>query len=61
MSAPSTNTGKQARRHKPALIGIAVAVILGVLFFLLNVSATDGDGPIIDDPVDTGTLPAAGQ
>lgn len=57
MSAPSTNTKKQARRHKPALIGIAVAVILGGVFFLLNLNATDGEGPIIDEAVETDTLP----
>ena len=58
MSAPSTNTRKQARRHRPALIGIAVAVILGAVFFLLNLNATDGDGPIIDEAVGTQALPA---
>ena len=50
MSAPSTNTEKQARRHKPALIGIAVAAILGGLFFLLNMGST----------IETETPPADG-
>jgi len=31
MSAPDTNTERQAKRHSPALIGIAVAVLLAVL------------------------------
>lgn len=31
MSAPDTNTEKQAKRHRPALIGIAIAVAVGVI------------------------------
>lgn len=50
MSAPNTNVQKQQRRHRPALIGIAVAVVLGALFFLLNMgSAVDDDGAIIEE------------
>ncbi len=34
MSAPNTNTTKQAKRHKPSLLGISLAVIVaGVLLF----------------------------
>ena len=61
MSAPSTNTEKQARRHKPALIGIAVAVIVGLAFFLLNLNSVDGDGPIIDEAADGAAVPATGD
>lgn len=58
MSAPKTNVEKQTRRHRPALIGIAVAVVLGVLFFLLNVnSAVDDAGPFLEG-VDNDGAPA---
>ncbi|MBK0328048.1 hypothetical protein I5535_12190 [Rhodobacteraceae bacterium F11138] len=44
MSAPDTNTRKQASRHRPALIGIVIAVLLGGLFFGLNIlTAIDDD------------------
>ncbi|SNT39900.1 hypothetical protein [Tropicimonas sediminicola] len=44
MSAPDTNMPKEARRHRPALIDIAVALVLGALFFLTNLfNATDGE------------------
>ncbi|MFN7002250.1 MAG: hypothetical protein ACK4NW_02325 [Roseinatronobacter sp.] len=34
MSAPDTNTTKQAKRHKPSLTGIALAVIAGGLLLV---------------------------
>ncbi|WP_375176011.1 hypothetical protein [Pseudooceanicola sp.] len=36
MTAPETNTDTQASRHRPAIIGILIAVLLGGLFFFLN-------------------------
>ncbi len=42
MSAPDTNTEKQERRHKPALLGVKGAMIFGalmiglMLFFVLD-------------------------
>ncbi|WP_224826175.1 hypothetical protein [Cognatishimia sp. MH4019] len=45
MSAPDTNVEKQSRRHKPALIGIAVALVFGVLIFGLNVFETVEEAP----------------
>ena len=36
MTAPETNTDTQASRHRPAIIGIIVAVLLGGIFFFLN-------------------------
>ncbi|MFD0978192.1 hypothetical protein [Tropicimonas aquimaris] len=44
MSPPDTNAPKETRRHRPALIGIAVAVVLGALFFLTNLfNAADNE------------------
>lgn len=58
MSAPRTNVEKQKSRHRPALIGIAVAVVLGGLFFLLNMgAAVDDDGPFLEG-VDNDDVPA---
>lgn len=37
MTAPNTNVPKQAKRHKPALIGIAVSVLcVGVILYMLG-------------------------
>jgi len=42
MSAPRTNIEKQKRRHWPALLGIAAALVVAVIIFLLNAgSAVD--------------------
>jgi hypothetical protein len=50
MSAPDTNVQKQKRRHRPALIGIAIAVALGAVFFLLNMfTAVDEDAELAED------------
>jgi len=40
MSPPDTNLEKQERRHSPALWGIAIAVILGILFFVFMTMTT---------------------
>ncbi|WP_071796563.1 hypothetical protein [Natronohydrobacter thiooxidans] len=34
MSAPDTNTKKQAKRHKPSLLAISLAVIVGSLLLI---------------------------
>lgn len=50
MSAPKTDIEKQTRRHRPALIGIAIAAGLGALFFLLNMSTVvDQEGPFLGE------------
>ena len=36
MSAPSTNIEKQQRRHKPALIGMAIVALFAAAVFLAN-------------------------
>lgn len=53
MSAPDTNLPKEAKRHRPALIGIAAAVIFGlVVFMAIGFEATDTtDDPSADAPV----------
>ncbi len=45
MSAPDTNVEKQTRRHKPALIGMGVALLFGLLVFGLNVFETVEEAP----------------
>ena len=46
MSAPETNIEKQKRRHSPALIGIgiAAAVVLLVVLFVLPQDLNEVDG-----------------
>jgi len=62
MSAPDTNVKKQARRHRPALIGIALAVVFGVLFFLFDVgSGVDDEGPVVEGAETDGTPEATGD
>jgi hypothetical protein len=39
MSAPDTEVQKQKSRHRPALIGIGVAVAFAALVFLLNINS----------------------
>ena len=46
MSAPETNVNKQARRHKPALWGIAIA--LGIAAVAAFVALTS-DEPLAED------------
>ncbi|WP_299629279.1 hypothetical protein [uncultured Tateyamaria sp.] len=43
MSAPDTNIEKQARRHHPALIGIAVATAAVFVFILAAQMAPEDD------------------
>jgi hypothetical protein len=58
MSAPDTNTDKQEKRHKPALLGIRSAMIVGVLmiilllFFVLD----NGRGDDVTDGVTDGVM-----
>lgn len=52
MSAPETNISKQKKRHRPALIAIAVAVVFGIGIFVANVfsSVEPEDGMVEDGP-----------
>lgn len=54
MSAPDTTIKKQQRRHRPALIGIAVAIVFAALVFLLNInSGVDADDTsLVDEAAD---------
>jgi hypothetical protein len=54
MSAPDTSVQKQKRRHRPALIGIAVAAAFAALVFLLNInSGVDADDTsLVDEAAD---------
>lgn len=47
MSAPDTNVEKQAKRHKPSLVGIGAAVIfaLVLLFALITFVVGTGNTP----------------
>lgn len=45
MSAPDTNIDKQTKRHWPSILGIVVALGLGVLIGLWIAGAADVDGP----------------
>ena len=45
MSAPDTNTSKQSRRHKPALIAIGLAILFGAAMMIgLGVFVADEGG-----------------
>jgi hypothetical protein len=54
MSAPGTNTEKQARRHRPALVGIIAAVAFAgialVVFLVLALGQSDPPVPERADP-----------
>ncbi len=50
MTPPDTNTTTQERRHRPALIGIAIAVLLGGLFFGLNMLTAVDEERVEDIP-----------
>ncbi len=60
MSPPDTDIEKQERRHRPALWGIAIAIILGFVFFasrtMLTVENADTDEQTDDSGV---TAPAS--
>lgn len=46
MTAPDTNTTKQAKRHKPSLLGISIAVIVAgilLIWMLTRVLVTGED------------------
>jgi hypothetical protein len=58
MSAPDTNVEKQARRHKPALYGIALAVLVAVVAIIVF-ATSDGLNPA--DQAAPATVPAADQ
>lgn len=45
MSAPDTNIDKQTKRHWPSILGIVVALGLGVLIGLWIAGTADVDGP----------------
>ena len=50
MSASDSNLEKQKKDHRPAIIGISVALILGVLFFGFNAfSAADEDADVVGE------------
>lgn len=51
MSPPDTNIPKQTRRHRPALLGIAAALI-SVLLILLLVMYLAPDDPGVVLPLD---------
>ena len=55
MSAPDTNIEKQEREHKPSLIGIrlAVAVGLGVLVAVLFTTFNNAEDPDAVQPAVT--------
>ena len=56
MSAPDTNIEKQATRHWPSILGIFVALLLGVAIGLAIALVIDINGPQV-----TAALPAAEQ
>ncbi|GGL66901.1 hypothetical protein [Wenxinia marina] len=47
MSAPKTDVDKQARRHRPAIWGITIAVLFGVALLVVRLFwwAEDGTDP----------------
>lgn len=55
MSAPDTNIEKQATRHWPSILGIFVALLLGVAIGLAIALVIDINGPQV-----TAAMPAAG-
>lgn len=57
MSAPDTNIDKQTKRHWPAILGIVVALGLGVLIGLWIAGAADVDGPQM---IDSQLAPSSG-
>ncbi len=60
MSAPDTNTPKEARRHRPALLAIAAAILFGfIMFMAIGFEATDdSDDPAMSAPMES--APEAG-
>ncbi|WP_299965374.1 hypothetical protein [uncultured Roseobacter sp.] len=58
MSAPDTNIERQATRHWPSIIGICVALCVGVALGLSVASVLDLNGPQMTE-ASTGATPAA--
>lgn len=57
MSAPDTNTDRQRRRHRGAIWGIIIAVLIGLgAIGLMTLDATDGEEP----PADTAATGSEG-
>lgn len=63
MTAPDTNTEKQKRRHRPALIGIAVSIaVAGLIFlFIIGASMDANDDSIVDEAADAVVDPGAAE
>lgn len=64
MSAPDTNTKKQAKRHKPSLLGISLAVIVAsllLIWMLTRVMVTGEDTGDQAAPTVTGEETAPAQ
>ena len=59
MSAPDTNIDKQEKRHRPSLLGIGVAVAVGLLMLAAVVGT--GMGSIDDAGPTTVPAPVADQ
>lgn len=53
MSAPTTNTERETRRHAPSLVGIAIAVVIGgIMGAAITFTAIDrSDEVAADQPV----------
>lgn len=49
MTAPDTNTRKQAKRHKPSLLGISIAVIVAGLLLIWMLTRVFVTGEATDD------------
>ncbi len=66
MSAPDTNTKKQAKRHKVPLLGmfLAVVIAIAVLIWLLTsilMTEPEADGPIQSEATEESeSVPAEG-
>ena len=58
MTAPDTNTEKQAKRHSPALLGILVAVILAGLAGLVMMGWGEVENDATPAPEATVQTPA---
>jgi len=65
MSAPDTNTRKQTRRHRPALLGIAaavaVAVVVAVVALVVPRIPADEQATPVPAPQSDGASQGAGE
>lgn len=62
MSAPETNTKKEQRRHRPALVGIAVSLAFAALAALVvalfvGLPADEQATPVPTEPQESGVTP----